>query len=391
MIQILVYTREFPTYKNQGKGIFVFRKWLECSRIYPNIKIAIFPIHERSECSNHSFPFRKVRCIHYTRMLKANYLSIILSSIIAYLIIILRSFVFLLQSKFDFIVVEWANPVEIGIALCVARIKKKKIIVLPKGTDIRILPFKFSPYLKLMTYLLKKVDGIQVNSQNMQSILLKYYNSDKKVINVNYEGFFPGLHSISDKCNKYKTLLTSLIKSNKNIFAMIGRFDRSKMQLELVKGVAELKREDVVLFLIGSGPEERIKHITKIISDLELSKQVFITGRISDSCLKVFLQIIPCFFHISRSESFPVAILEEMSFGRVVIASPVGGIPEMFSSGAGILLNENNEKSIVEALQNLLNGKYDLQRISKLAKEKAWKDFHVEKQVRRTVEYLSRL
>ena len=57
----------------------------------------------------------------------------------------------------------------------------------------------------------------------------------------------------------------------------------------------------------------------------------------------------------SLSENFPVVALEAMSSGKPVIASRVGGIPELVSNNKnGILVSPGNVEQMVEALLRLL-------------------------------------
>lgn len=58
----------------------------------------------------------------------------------------------------------------------------------------------------------------------------------------------------------------------------------------------------------------------------------------------------------SYSESFPMAVLEAMSHGCAVIATPVGAVPEMISHGSeGLLVEPGDRASLLEAIRTLLS------------------------------------
>ncbi|HAW57503.1 MAG TPA: glycosyl transferase family 1, partial [Bacteroidales bacterium] len=59
--------------------------------------------------------------------------------------------------------------------------------------------------------------------------------------------------------------------------------------------------------------------------------------------------------HISLGEGLPLAILEAMSIGKPIIATPVGGIPEVIDNGRNGLLVEPDADKVVQTINTLLN------------------------------------
>lgn len=86
----------------------------------------------------------------------------------------------------------------------------------------------------------------------------------------------------------------------------------------------------------------------------------------------------------SLKEAFGLVILEAMQAGLPVIASQVGGIPEIINSAeAGILIEAANKNTLVKALQKLLS-KPDL--AYKLGQNglKHWKNFSASQMAEKT-------
>ncbi len=78
----------------------------------------------------------------------------------------------------------------------------------------------------------------------------------------------------------------------------------------------------------------------------------------------------------SLTESFPFSILEAMSSGTAVIASNVGGVPEMIDNEVdGMLVQPGNPQILAEKILFLLENESEIKKISKRARERILKEF----------------
>lgn len=78
----------------------------------------------------------------------------------------------------------------------------------------------------------------------------------------------------------------------------------------------------------------------------------------------------------SYSESFPMTILEAMSSGLAVVASRVGGIPEMIGDQRdGILFEPGNPLALAEGVMRILSDRVLADRIGKSARNRALDEF----------------
>jgi len=74
----------------------------------------------------------------------------------------------------------------------------------------------------------------------------------------------------------------------------------------------------------------------------------------------------------SRSEGSPMALLEAMSFGLAIVATEVGGIPELVSDGLeGLLVPPEDPKALAEALCGLVAAPVEVARHGKAARRRA--------------------
>ncbi|MFC1964482.1 glycosyltransferase family 4 protein [Chloroflexota bacterium] len=69
----------------------------------------------------------------------------------------------------------------------------------------------------------------------------------------------------------------------------------------------------------------------------------------------VDLAVLPSIItHKGAHEGIPVALMEAMAFGIPVISTNTGGIPELFSAGAGTIVAEKNPEQLAKAISGLL-------------------------------------
>jgi L-malate glycosyltransferase len=116
--------------------------------------------------------------------------------------------------------------------------------------------------------------------------------------------------------------------------------------LEAFKLLAE-KNKTIQLSIIGYGTQWEA--MQAFVQNNKLEKQVFFLGKKSKAQIAEELRKTSFFLHPSEYETFSVVCAEALCCGVPVIASKVGGIKEVVSAGAGILL----ENKITEWLRVL--------------------------------------
>jgi glycosyltransferase involved in cell wall biosynthesis len=83
-----------------------------------------------------------------------------------------------------------------------------------------------------------------------------------------------------------------------------------------------------------------------------------------------------------------MAIAESMAAGKVVLASNVGGIPEMFeNSVSGFLFDLNKIELPLDILGNLYNNNEMIKSISVNARKQAFEKFHCKNVAKETIDF----
>jgi glycosyltransferase involved in cell wall biosynthesis len=94
----------------------------------------------------------------------------------------------------------------------------------------------------------------------------------------------------------------------------------------------------------------------------------------------------------SLSEALPTALMEAAAVGRAVVATRVGGVPEVVQDGrTGLLVPANDAQALAEAMAALLGDAERSRAFGAAARKLAWERFGIEQQVRHTLELWSGL
>jgi glycosyltransferase involved in cell wall biosynthesis len=126
----------------------------------------------------------------------------------------------------------------------------------------------------------------------------------------------------------------------------------------LLKAIAQLKHRlntpPFQLLLVGEGPSaEALRGLSE---ELSLSEVVVFAGLRCD--VEQILPLIDLFVLPSLCEGFGIALVEAMAAGCPVVATAVGGIPEVVQSErVGILVPAGDPQALTDALADLLNNR----------------------------------
>jgi sugar transferase (PEP-CTERM/EpsH1 system associated) len=137
------------------------------------------------------------------------------------------------------------------------------------------------------------------------------------------------------------------------VIGTIGRLDEIKRQDLLIQAFAKLRETapDAQLVLVGDGPLRET--LQSLASELAVGERVHFAGYQAHP--EQYLHLMDVFALTSRSEGMPLVMLEAWAAGVPVVASRVGGLPELIDDGqTGILFTSGDREELVRALHCLL-------------------------------------
>lgn len=123
----------------------------------------------------------------------------------------------------------------------------------------------------------------------------------------------------------------------------------------LIKAMAEVQKQipNIKLSLTGAG-NAQTSVLKKLTEKLGLSDNIQFVGHINHSEIYAFIKEHAFMVMPSRAESFGVAAVEASACGRAVVASNVGGVPEVvIDTETGILVQPENHMALAKAIIEL--------------------------------------
>ncbi len=144
------------------------------------------------------------------------------------------------------------------------------------------------------------------------------------------------------------------ISPDETVIAMIGRLVPQKGHKDFLLALKVLTGcgFKVKGLIVGSGPQEM--YLKQVCDNLALNGNVIFTGVRSD--IPELFKAIDMIALPSTREGFPMIILEAMSAGVPVVASSVGGVPEVITNGFnGLLVEPENHTELKAAFAKLIH------------------------------------
>lgn len=214
------------------------------------------------------------------------------------------------------------------------------------GSDIYITP-KRSPFHKwLVKFNLSRADEVCSTSHAMAEEIMKYMGKNRH-INITPFGVDTASFMALNHVRGNKEIVIGTIKALSK-----GKGYGTDLLIDIF---AQLSKDFDFLRLKIVGDGEQKSELVAKTRLLGVSDKVEFLGQILHERVMEFLSKIDIYCCLSRSESFGVAPLEASSCGIPVIASRVGGLPEVILDGnTGILVDVNKKDQIKDALKKLI-------------------------------------
>jgi len=238
---------------------------------------------------------------------------------------------------------------------------QKPIVATVRGSDIYRIP-KYPGGKEFTRLALSKCNKITLMSKDLLNTTVKLGISSDKFESIpppiDFETFYPNKW---EEREPYVVFIGSLIK-RKGPDVLIEAFKK-----------VSLLFPDYTLIIVGTGPEEQ--NLLEQVQRLGLEGRLkfishLVPFEIANLLRRSRLLVLP-----SLEEALGMVIVESLASGTPVVATNVGGIPEVLPSQAGILVSPNDPYELSDAICYLLGHPAELELMSKFGESWARSNF----------------
>jgi glycosyltransferase involved in cell wall biosynthesis len=171
------------------------------------------------------------------------------------------------------------------------------------------------------------------------------------------------------------------------VVGIVGHLTPNKGQLELIEAFAAMSREasNAVLLVVGeplfNGGADYERSLLRAANLLGIADRVRFLGPRDD--VPALMQSFDLLVVNSRTEACPLTVLEGLASGTPVLATAVGGTPEMIRHGEnGWLVPARDQQTLIQAMLLLLGDENLRERLSRNGCREAINRFSVERYIR---------
>ena len=140
------------------------------------------------------------------------------------------------------------------------------------------------------------------------------------------------------------------------VLLFVGRIAKTKGVLHLIKCIPKLNSKNIKFHIFFAGDGSYLSFVKNYVNENKINDNVTFLGSVDHDKLPSYYNMADVMVLPSDMEGIPMVILESLACGTPVVASRVGGIPELITHGRnGFLVDdispENLTKMIIKVLE----------------------------------------
>lgn len=367
-MNILVVSSLYPNILEPALGIFVEQQVRELARLSPVRVIApvvLRPgIHVPLEEVRHDIHIHHPRRVVIPKIGRCFYGDLYYRGI--------RSAARAIKTTFDFDVIlgYFAYPDGYA-AMRLAWEHRKPLCVASLGSDIKVYARGFLRR-RLTVRTLNAAQKVIAVSDEL-ACSMKSLGVDTSRIVTLLNGVDKDLFHRQDRSAARKSLG---IPDDKPIILFVGNLKEVKGVLYLVEACVRLMRENPGKYraiLVGDGEFRR--RVEAEIIRAKMQQYILLAGARKHSSIPQWINASNVVCLPSVSEGCPNIVLEALACGRPVVATRVGGIPELVTSDEyGFLVPPRDPQALADALRAALERQWDPDAVARRAQGCSWQD-----------------
>lgn len=250
----------------------------------------------------------------------------------------------------DLVLSYWLYPDAYG-ALLAARRAGVPLVAGARGSDIRV---RDAISRRLTRRVVRGADALLTVSDDLGRLAVRDYGANAERVHVVPNGCDASIFHPRDRAAARAALG---VPADARLVVYVGRLVPEKGLRELLEAARQLAptMPDLRIALVGEGPMRAELTALAAQSGCEV---VFAGAQPPDEVARWMaasdLVTLP-----SYSEGHPNVLVEALACGRGVVATPVGGIPEVVDADSGVLVPPRDARTLAEGLRSALARDWD--------------------------------
>ena len=298
----------------------------------------------------------------------------------------------LIQLRFSFNLIKISKNIDIVIffnaisilPILSAKLMRKRTIVIAGGLASKSAEKTYNKRLFglggfVLPFILRTLERIDFSLSNRIAV-----ESESAIESLELGKYKDKISIISNMyldLNRYK--IKKNLKDRRNLIGFISRLNEGKGIMNFVNVIPLIlkEREDLEFLIGGDGP--LFNEVKNELKNNGYYDKVKLTGWIPYDELPDYLNELKLLVFPSYSEGLPNIVSESMACGTPVLATPVGGIPDVIKDGeTGFIMEDNSPECIAKNVMGVLNYP-DLDRIVNNARKVIEEEYTYEAAVER--------
>ncbi len=284
----------------------------------------------------------------------------------------LRSYLLGLRSDFpfDIILAAWAYPDGVAAAR-LAQQANCPLVTMVLGSDIN----EFAQYPSLCRQIqwgLGRSSRVVAVSEALRERVIDLGIAPEHVI-TQHNGVDGQRFRLRGRCEVRARLGLAV---DRTIICYVGNLKPEKGVTVLIEAMAHLRQieaRDIQLVMVGDGELREQLHAR--VRELNLQANVRFCGRQPHEEIPNWISACDVLCLPSYREGCPNVVLEALASGRPVVASKVGGIPELLQANTGVLVPPGDPKALAQGLREALTQNWDAEMLRASVKCLSWDQF----------------
>ena len=270
------------------------------------------------------------------------------------------------QFHFDCIDAHYVYPDGFA-AVLLGKLLGVPVVVSVRGTDINVFP-SFSMIRPMLLWTLRNAGGIVAVSAALKRALINLGLPAEAVCVIPNGVDLARFHPIPQSQAR---CLLGLPKEGK-IAVSVGSLTEGKNQSMLISAFAQVSevQPELRLYILGEGPLQPT--LQALIRTLHLTEKVMLVGAKPNEELAMWFSAADVSCLASSREGWPNVLMESIACGTPVVATRVGGVPEIITSPELGLLVEKDQQALADGLRFALEKNWDRMALVRHAQARSW-------------------